>query len=193
MDSIIMHLFEHKQIEQLAEDTQIGSIVVPKGYVNATDMCKANCKKVNDWLRLKETKQYVDELSLEMGINSSNLIESIKGGKDKNKQGTWIHPRLFKNLEQWLEKASRRKTVVKFSEKAIQKKLAKRLNAQVEVNTPIGKIDLLTSKEVIEVKDIKNWKSAVGQVLMYGNYYPSHQKRIHLYGVEDCKINICVT
>lgn len=51
-----------------------------------------------------------------------------------------------------------------------------------EVHTLVGKIDILTDYEIIEVKTISSWKSAVGQILIYGYYYPSHQKRIHLFG-----------
>lgn len=60
--------------------------------------------------------------------------------------------------------------------------LAKELNGKREVRTLAGNIDVLTSSQIIEVKEIKSWKEALGQVLVYGHYYPSHQKRIHLYG-----------
>ena len=50
------------------------------------------------------------------------------------------------------------------------------------VKTLAGAIDILTATEVVEVKKIGSWKHAIGQVLVYGDYYPSHQKRIHLYG-----------
>ena len=62
------------------------------------------------------------------------------------------------------------------------KELAKKHNGKREVSTIAGNIDILTSKEIIEVKSIKSWKHALGQVLVYGMYYPSHNKRIHLYG-----------
>ena len=68
------------------------------------------------------------------------------------------------------------------SEKSVQSALAKKLNGKTEVETPCGKIDVLTSTELIEIKKIKDWKEALGQVIVYGDYYPSHQKRIHLYG-----------
>jgi hypothetical protein len=60
--------------------------------------------------------------------------------------------------------------------------LAKQLSGQREVKTIAGNIDILTSSEIIEVKSVKQWKSALGQILVYGSYYPSHQKRVHLYG-----------
>ncbi len=89
-------------------------------------------------------------------------------------------------------------------EKEIQNKLAKKLQGKTEIVTLAGNIDILTSTELIEVKNVKDWKNAVGQVLIYGHYYPSHQKRIHLFGnyhssfkslVEDhCRqLNIIVT
>lgn len=53
---------------------------------------------------------------------------------------------------------------------------------QREVPTLAGKIDILTVKELIEVKSVNSWKCAVGQVLIYSQSYPDRQKRIHLFG-----------
>ena len=68
------------------------------------------------------------------------------------------------------------------SENKIKNKLYKQLGGQKEVITLAGNIDLLTTAEIIEIKRISNWKHALGQVLVYSVYYPSHQKRIHLFG-----------
>ena len=67
-------------------------------------------------------------------------------------------------------------------EKQIQRSLQTLLNGEIEVSCPAGRIDLLTMTEVIEIKIVNKWKSAIGQVLTYGNYYPSRDKRIHLFG-----------
>jgi phage regulator Rha-like protein len=67
-------------------------------------------------------------------------------------------------------------------ESSYSNKLATSLNGKREVRTLAGDIDVLTATEIIEVKKVKMWKHALGQVLVYGHYYPSHQKRIHLYG-----------
>ena len=68
-------------------------------------------------------------------------------------------------------------------EKIIQKKLAKTLlNAKLEVSTLAGRIDILTDTQLIEIKDWKRWKEAIGQVFCYGKYYPEHEKRIHFFG-----------
>jgi len=68
------------------------------------------------------------------------------------------------------------------SEKDVQLSLQASIGGTLEVRTLAGDIDLLTADEIIEVKQVKGWKSALGQVLVYGQYYPSHQKRIHLFG-----------
>jgi hypothetical protein len=40
----------------------------------------------------------------------------------------------------------------------------------------------LTDTEIIEVKDVQAWKSAIGQVLVYQLEFPDRQPRIHLFG-----------
>jgi len=67
-------------------------------------------------------------------------------------------------------------------EKDVQLSLQASIGGIIEVRTVVGDIDLLTADEIIEVKQVKGWKSALGQIIVYGKYYPSHQKRIHLFG-----------
>ena len=71
-------------------------------YVNATEMCQANNKKVNDWLRTKETQAYVDEISSVTGIPASQLITIKRGNSSDFSQGTWIHPKLAICLGRWI-------------------------------------------------------------------------------------------
>ncbi len=53
------------------EESKFGEAAIrqrkPDGYLNATDMCKANNKKYNDWYRLDSTKEYLNELSSDTG------------------------------------------------------------------------------------------------------------------------------
>jgi len=66
----------------------------------------------------------------------------------------------------------------------ILNKLNQILNGQMEVNTICGRIDILTETEIIEVKEYKVWKSALGQILAYSYFYPDKQKRIHLFNIQ---------
>jgi glycerophosphoryl diester phosphodiesterase len=67
-------------------------------------------------------------------------------------------------------------------EEQIRNRLQSEIGGLSEVSTPVGRIDLLTKTEIIEVKNLKDWKAALGQILVYSAFYPEHQKRIHLFG-----------
>ena len=51
-----------------------------------------------------------------------------------------------------------------------------------EVRVAAGSIDALTPSEIIEIKVVKHWKHALGQVLCYGYCLPNRDLRIYLYG-----------
>jgi len=71
------------------------------GYINATAMCKSVGKSIYDYSRLKNTNEFLNELSSDTGIPVSLLIHSIRGGQSSS-QGTWVHPDVAVNLGQWL-------------------------------------------------------------------------------------------
>lgn len=66
-------------------------------------------------------------------------------------------------------------------EQRIRDRLQQQLGGLTEITTPVGRIDLLTNTQVIEVKHASDWKAALGQVLTYSGFYPQHQRRIHLF------------
>lgn len=70
------------------------------GYINATALCKACNKNLADFARLKTTKEFLEELSSDMGIPISALIQIVRGGHPQL-QGTWVHPQVAINLAQW--------------------------------------------------------------------------------------------
>lgn len=84
-------LYQNHKIEQRQD-----------GYVDGTAMCNANRVLINDWLRLKQTKCYIQELSSDTAIPVSQLTEVRKGKSTKFTQGTWLHPLLALNLGRWI-------------------------------------------------------------------------------------------
>ena len=66
----------------------------------------------------------------------------------------------------------------------IARQLKTRLGGKREVRTPMGRIDLLTETQLIEIKKFRDWRNAIGQVLIYSEFYPSHEKVIYLYDRE---------
>ncbi|MGA1256944.1 MAG: KilA-N domain-containing protein, partial [Candidatus Nanopelagicaceae bacterium] len=86
--NIIKHDYQGSTISQDAD-----------GYVSLTDMAKASGKLVADYLRLNSTQNYLEALSIDMGIPISALCKTFKGGNDK--QGTWAHPEIAIDFAQW--------------------------------------------------------------------------------------------
>lgn len=76
-------------------------------------------------------------------------------------------------------------STIMYSEEWYKLRLQSSLGGEAEVATQAGNIDLLTESELIEIKHIKQWKAAIGQLLIYGFYYPTHTLRLHLFG--ECK------
>ena len=109
---------------------------------------------------------------------AQNLIVVI-GQLDKE-EGVQIFGKNFKNNvffsdKQILKSASK--------ERILQQQINVKLKGLLEVSTPVGKIDILTDKFLIEIKKTKDWKSGIGQLLMYGHYYPKHQKVMCLFDI----------
>ena len=74
-------------------------------------------------------------------------------------------------------------SVKKFSEEVVVKHLQQQIGGEREYRVAHGRIDLLTEKEIIEVKHIYKYKSAVGQILFYSEALPfTRNKRVHLFG-----------
>ncbi|MGJ3495515.1 KilA-N domain-containing protein, partial [Piscirickettsia salmonis] len=88
---VIQHSIDQSIIDQRATD----------GYVNATALCKAGGKKLNDYQRLSTTKSFLDKLSSVTGIPVTGLIEVRQVGIPEL-QGSWVHPKVAINLGQWV-------------------------------------------------------------------------------------------
>jgi KilA-N domain len=71
------------------------------GYINATAMCQAAEREFKHYNENRGTKDFVSALSSEVGIPTSDLVQSMKGG-DIRFQGTWVHPQVAIHLAQWL-------------------------------------------------------------------------------------------
>jgi hypothetical protein len=74
---------------------------IADGYINATAMCKASGREFKHYNANAATKAFLDELSSEVGIPTSGLVQSISGGIPEH-QGTWVHPQVAIHLGQWL-------------------------------------------------------------------------------------------
>jgi hypothetical protein len=67
-------------------------------------------------------------------------------------------------------------------EAQIRDNLQTKLGGIAEAPCICGPIDLLTDRELIEVKRIDDWKTGLGQVIAKGLEYPQHQRHLYLFG-----------
>lgn len=81
--------------------SEIISLRAKDGYINATAMCKAANRPWSRYWEVRASKEFAAELSTDLGIPISELIQSVSGGHPEI-QGTWVHPQVAIHLAQWL-------------------------------------------------------------------------------------------
>ncbi|MEX0271175.1 KilA-N domain-containing protein [Leptolyngbyaceae cyanobacterium UHCC 1019] len=95
--SIIIHQVNSASIQQRPQD----------GYINLNQMAKAAGKRVDNWLKTKETKDLIAEFEAQQSklpliggsLDSALLTVEGKGG------GTWAHPFISIQFAQWCSPA----------------------------------------------------------------------------------------
>lgn len=85
---IIKHDWNGHSISQKIDD----------GFVNLTDMCKAEGRRVGDYLDLPSTKVYIVALAEHLGLLPENLVVRKEGRGG----GTFAHPDIAIDCAQWI-------------------------------------------------------------------------------------------
>jgi hypothetical protein len=98
-------------------------------------------------------------------IKRSVFYTSLKQLRDLGLCPDWLEPKPYIGLE-----------------KSIRDRLHQELGGRVEAPTRFGPVDLLTATELIEVKELQDWKTGLGQILAKSSCYSDRAKRLHLYG-----------
>jgi hypothetical protein len=103
--SIILHNFNGITINQVAEDMFLGGTLIPKGYVNATEMCKANGKRWDKYIAFSKTPAFLQELSritVDPSQGVSKLPHIIQHTEGQRIVSTWISFPVATNLASWI-------------------------------------------------------------------------------------------
>ena len=194
-------------------------IMKKNGYINVTNLCKAGGKRYRNWNSINKTKELRDRLSKKLGIKNEELTVYVQ---NNHMYATFAHPDLVLNIAMWISPCfyitinEIIKTWRKMSndnefeywnkmseslktpykniqiEEEVKNNLSKKLNGTTEVLCESGYIDIVTDKEIIEVKHIDDWKHALEQVLSYivDKKYNTMQPRIHLFSEIEIEVEI---
>ncbi|AAV51136.1 putative KilA-N domain-containing protein [Acanthamoeba castellanii mimivirus] len=174
-------------------------------------------KKFKHWNENKNSKELIEELSNFLKLPKNELIILKKGGTNTEIRGSYAHPVLITHIAYWIspkfavrigfcmeewKKFCEQNELDYYNmlnmakplnnnnkEKIIQHELREKYKGVIEIKTKSGYIDLLTDKYLVEIKDYRNWKSAIGQLLVYSVYYPKKIKCMYLFNVESNDIN----
>jgi hypothetical protein len=130
------------------------------------------------WQDSKTRKEHLKNISKETGIPEQDLLYKVRGDSPKSFI-YYGHPRVAEAFEKWCKEPNKQQV-----EQEIKERLKKKYGGWDEEYcvTDVGIIDVLTETLLIEIKFFKNWKEAVGQLILYGLQYPNHQKILHLFG-----------
>lgn len=183
------------------------------GYLNATKLCQVGGKMWGHYWENKQTRRFIDTLSLSISLSVELLIQKQRNAKNSERH-TWVHPQVATHLAcwispdfasdvtAWIEVAKKRIPDIqsayfkslgeiddnKFQncrEKKIRDRLCAELDGKPEVFGVYGAIDIVTNDEVIEIKYAPKFTHALGQVLGHFKTFPQKAKRIHLFGSDD--------
>lgn len=87
---------------------EVNVFFMEDGWFNASSVAKKFGKQPSDWLRLDVTKEYIQELLLELSNTGNPRLDhqfidivQVKRGKPENGGGTWLHPELSVEFARW--------------------------------------------------------------------------------------------
>ncbi len=153
-------------------------------FICLTDLWNASGKPSgkrdpSHW-KLESGQDFIDSVAKKLNVNIRHIYKTTRGRGG----ATYARSEIAEAYQSYLSKnISPKYQIEKDVKNALVKKLQKIYGIEVKTEIAIetGFLDILTPKEIIEVKNSKDWKSAVGQILIYGLSFPDRKKCIHLF------------
>jgi hypothetical protein len=151
-------------------------------------MAQASRKRVNDYLNLKSTNEYLEALSSDTMISASQLVIIVKGGDNSVvQQGTWAHKLIAVDFAQWCSVGFRiwanktlLQTIVNTAHPETQEMDELEL-LQITINQMVEQRKmqkLLLAKQEEHDKEIINLKNSVDQQIEHNKVVDAELDRI---------------
>lgn len=179
---------------------------------------KTGSKKISfkEWTKIKSSTELFEAVSASTGIKPNALL--IIPNVSNNLRGTYAHPLLITHVAMWASPifavkislfieewrklnlnnelkywkaiAEAKPSTNSNIEAQIRNNICAELDGQKEVKVCAGIVDILTNTQIIEVKHVRKWKHAIGQIIAYGIDFPEKEKVIYLFGDEYDYVDI---
>jgi len=92
----------HKNFVDLVMDHLQNRVRSSDGYINVIQMIKVGGKRFEDWIKLENTREFMNVLERDVRISVSDLIDSTRDNSPQFEEELWIHPDLAIHLAQWI-------------------------------------------------------------------------------------------
>jgi hypothetical protein len=170
---------------------------------NLTGFCQQFRRNVKTWRISQKTQAYIQEVAARQNLPLDKVCQW------QQKSGTWGNIHILLHVAQWLSPkflykmldwARRTQDIETLyndimtleplemvsPERDVTLQLQESEGGEIEVETSVGRIDLLTRTHIVEVKRAKHWKQAMGQVLCYKQALrDARVPRIHLFDWQE--------
>jgi hypothetical protein len=176
--------------QQVVEGVNFSKCSIPcRGPLQHRYLLSATCFRTFALTAGSRRGELVRDFYVALGREYSTQLAAIRGASDLSRlqestadQASAFQARQTEILTQALPPAVR-------IEKLVAERLGRMLGGCLEVASTYGRIDVLTHREVIEVKRFALWKAALGQVLVYHEEYPHLTARLHLFLTESDELS----
>ncbi|MEO0966766.1 MAG: hypothetical protein AAFX80_00185 [Cyanobacteria bacterium J06639_18] len=138
-------------------------------------MINSNSAIDPDWDRFAGYDDYL----LNEGVSGSVLFDIVESPQIKQTKNRTKKYR--KKSSKILSRSVKDTRELKYCREFVAK-----YGGEIEVSTPVGRIDILQSDSLIEAKVGLNWKHGVGQLLIYSQHFSDRQLILLLIG-KNCK------
>lgn len=182
------------------------------GFINVAQMCKDAEKRLEHWKENQNSRNVKEAVAAAIGLEVDQLEFLERSKKHPRIAGTYVHPILATCIMSWISPTFNAHTSVwveewkrldgnadryweqvskissepsRKDESIIQNLINDSIDSEIEVKTPIGRIDVLTDDLLIEIKNAHNWMHGVGQLKIYGDFYPDHKQVLVLFDGEE--------
>jgi len=141
------------------------------------------------WLLRSVSSSFLGRVEDELHIKNSVLIDGFLSGEALLRGASWGKAR--RNISghyicdaELMAEYCKNMQALSIDEAAIQdtvEALLPEYTIEVRAGDKIGKIDLISSSAIVEIKKFLDWKQGLGQILAYAYAHPEKQKILLLY------------